>query len=52
MESHEAGELDLVTASEEAARLFVEIYETLETRRVDPGIDTKALGELFDEVIR
>lgn len=27
--------------------MFVEIYETLETRKVDPGIDVAALRELF-----
>ncbi len=38
---------DLERASEEAARLFVEIYEKLETRKVDPGIDFKSLIETF-----
>ena len=43
MESHKACKLDLETASEEASRLFVEIYDKLETRKVDPGIDFKSL---------
>ena len=49
MESHEACKLDLETASAEASRLFVEIYDKLETRKVDPGIDFKSLEEVFRE---
>ena len=52
MESHESCKLDLETASEEASRLFVEIYEKLETRKVDPGIDFKSLVELFRESLK
>jgi hypothetical protein len=47
MESHESCKLDLEKASAEASRLFVEIYEKLETRKVDPGIDFKSLVEVF-----
>jgi hypothetical protein len=50
IESHESCKLDLEIASEEASRLFVEIYEKLETRKVDPGIDFNALVEVFREV--
>ena len=52
MESHESCKLDLEIASEEASRLFVEIYEKLETRKVDPGIDFKSLVELFRESLK
>jgi aromatic-L-amino-acid decarboxylase len=38
---------DLERASAEAARLFIDIYEKLETRKVDPGIDFKSLIEVF-----
>ncbi len=51
MESHESCKLDLETASEEASRLFVEIYEKLETRKVDPGIDFKSLVEARSRVL-
>ena len=36
---------DLERASEEASRLFVDIYEKLETRKVNPAIDFKSLVE-------
>jgi aromatic-L-amino-acid decarboxylase len=52
MESRESHERDLAAAAEEASRLFVEIYEKLETRKVDPGIDFNALLELFRESLR
>ena len=52
MESHESCKLDLEIASEEASRLFVEIYEKLETRKVDPGIDFNALVEVFRESLK
>ena len=47
MESHESHNLDLEKASHEASRLFVELYEKLETRKVDPGVDFKSLVEVF-----
>jgi aromatic-L-amino-acid/L-tryptophan decarboxylase len=47
MEIDELCKLDLEAASEEASRLFVEIYEKLETRKVDPGIDFTSLVETF-----
>jgi aromatic-L-amino-acid decarboxylase len=47
MENDGSRELDLAAASEEAARLFVDIYETLETRKVDPGVDFESLIEVF-----
>jgi aromatic-L-amino-acid/L-tryptophan decarboxylase len=47
MENGGSCERDLATASEEAARLFVDIYEKLETRKVDPGIDFASLVEVF-----
>ena len=43
---------DLERASEEASRLFVEIYEKLETRKVDPGIYFKSLVELFRNTLK
>jgi aromatic-L-amino-acid/L-tryptophan decarboxylase len=43
---------DLERASEEASRLFVEIYEKLETRKVDPGIDFKSLVEVFRNTLK
>ena len=43
---------DLKKASEEAARLFVDIYEKLETRKVDPGIDFKSLVEVFRHTLK
>ncbi len=49
MENHESWKLDLEKASQEASRLFVEIYEKLETRKVDPGVDFNALVEIFRE---
>jgi aromatic-L-amino-acid decarboxylase len=52
MESHESCKLDLEIASQEASRLFVEIYEKLETRKVDPGIDSNALVEVFRESLK
>ncbi len=52
MESHESCKLDLEIASEEASRLFVEIYKTLETRKVDPGIDFNALVEVFRDSLK
>jgi aromatic-L-amino-acid decarboxylase len=47
MENAELCACDLAAASEEAARLFVDIYENLETRKVDPGIDFKSLTNVF-----
>ena len=47
METHESCRLNLEIASEEACRLFVEIFEKLETRKVDPGIDFNSLVEVF-----
>jgi aromatic-L-amino-acid decarboxylase len=38
---------DLERASEEASRLFVDIHEKLESRKVDPGIDFTSLVEIF-----
>ncbi len=38
---------DLAQASAEASRLLVEIYETLPTRKVDPGIDYESLVNAF-----
>jgi aromatic-L-amino-acid/L-tryptophan decarboxylase len=52
MGSHESCKLDLEKASEEASRLFVEIYEKLEIREVDPGIDFKSLVEVFRESLK
>jgi aromatic-L-amino-acid decarboxylase len=52
MESHESCKLDLEIASAEASRLFVEIFEKLETRKVDPGIDFKSLVEVFRETLK
>ena len=52
MEGHESCKLDLAIASEEASRLFVEIYEKLETRKVDPGIEFDALVEVFRESLK
>ena len=43
---------DLERASEEASRLFVDIYEKLETRKVDPGIDFKSLVEGFRNTLK
>lgn len=42
---------DLRAASEEASRLFVDIYETLESRKVDPGIDFTSLVETFRHTV-
>jgi aromatic-L-amino-acid decarboxylase len=47
MENHEPSQLDLSVAAAEASRIFVEIYESLENRKVDPGIDFPSLRELF-----
>jgi aromatic-L-amino-acid decarboxylase len=52
MESHESCKLDLEAASEEASRIFVEIYDKLETRKVDPGIDFKLLLEVFRDSLK
>jgi glutamate/tyrosine decarboxylase-like PLP-dependent enzyme len=52
MESDESCKRDLARASEEASRLFVEIYEKLETRKVDPGVDFKSLIEVFRESLK
>ena len=52
MESHESCKVDLEIASQEASRLFVEIYEKLESRKVDPGIDFNALVEVFRESLK
>jgi glutamate/tyrosine decarboxylase-like PLP-dependent enzyme len=52
MESHDSSKLDLEKASEQASRLFVEIYEKLETRKVDPGIDFKSFVEVFRESLK
>ena len=38
---------DLEKASQEASRLFVEIYEKMESRKVDPGTDFSSLSEVF-----
>jgi aromatic-L-amino-acid decarboxylase len=43
---------DLQRASEEASRLFVDIYEKLETRKVDPGIDFKSLVDVFRNTLK
>src|SRR5271166_4631255 len=43
---------DLERASDEASRLFVDIYEKWETRKVDPGIDFKSLVEVFRETLK
>jgi hypothetical protein len=43
---------DLQRASDEAARLFVDIYEKLETRKVAPGIDFKSLVDLFRDTLK
>jgi len=43
---------DLERASEAAARLFVEIYENIENRKVDPGIDFTALIESFRNTLK
>src|SRR5271168_2178436 len=43
---------DLQRASEEASRLFVDIYQKWETRKVDPGIDFKSLVELFRNTLK
>ncbi len=51
MASHESCKLDLEIASEEASRLFVELFQKLETRKVDPGIDFKSLVEVFRETL-
>jgi hypothetical protein len=42
---------DLQRASEEASRLFVEIYEKLESRKVDPGVDFDSLAEVFRNTV-
>jgi hypothetical protein len=52
MESRESCNFDLARASEEASRIFVEIYEKLENRRVDPGIDFNVLLEFFRESLK
>ena len=43
---------DLQRASKEASRLFVDIYEKLETRKVDPGIDFKSLVDVFRNTLK
>jgi aromatic-L-amino-acid decarboxylase len=43
---------DLERASEAAARLFVEIYENIENRKVDPGIDFPSLIESFRHTLQ
>jgi len=43
---------DLERASEAAARLFVEIYENIENRKVDPGIDFPSLIESFRNTLQ
>src|SRR5580704_6745705 len=43
---------DLQRASEEASRLFVDIYEKLETRKIDPGIDSKSLVDVFRNTLK
>jgi hypothetical protein len=43
---------DLQRASEEASRLFVDIYEKLETRTIDPGIDLKSLVDVFRNTLK
>jgi aromatic-L-amino-acid decarboxylase len=52
MESHQSCKLNLEIASEEASRLFVEIFEKLEDRKVDPGIDFRSLVEVFRETLK
>jgi aromatic-L-amino-acid decarboxylase len=43
---------ELARASAEASRLFVEIYEKLETRKVDPGIDFESLVDVFRNTLK
>src|SRR5262245_45397980 len=38
---------DLQRAADEASRLFVHIYESWESRRIDPGLDFPSLVDLF-----
>jgi aromatic-L-amino-acid decarboxylase len=52
MVNDNSGTFDLAVASDEAARIFVEIYEKLETRKVDPVIDFNSLLETFRESLR
>jgi aromatic-L-amino-acid/L-tryptophan decarboxylase len=52
MENDRSYELDLATASAEAARLFVDIYEKLESRKVDPGIDFESLINVFRDSLK
>jgi glutamate/tyrosine decarboxylase-like PLP-dependent enzyme len=52
MENDGSCQYDLASASEEAARLFVEIFEKLETRKADPGVDFDSLLEVFRETLK